>query len=61
MARILVDYGMNVDAQNAEGMTALHIAAAAGDEPMVKYFFSIRASASIPDNHGKYLEYKKFQ
>lgn len=53
MARILVDYGANVDLQNGDGQTALHIAAAEGDEAMVKYFYTVRASASIIDNQGE--------
>lgn len=53
MVRILVDYGTNVDTTNGEGQTALHIAAAEGDEPLVKYFYGVRASASIADNQGK--------
>lgn len=52
MVRILVDYGSSVDSVNGEGQTALHIAAAEGDEPMVKYFYGVRASASIPDKQG---------
>lgn len=52
MVRILVDYGTNVDTQNGEGQTALHIAAAEGDEHLVKYFYGVRASASIADNQG---------
>lgn len=52
MVRILVDYGTNVDQVNGEGQTALHIAAAEGDEPLVKYFYGVRASASIADNQG---------
>lgn len=54
MVRILVDYGTSVDTQNGEGQTALHIAAAEGDEALVKYFYSVRASASIVDNDGEF-------
>lgn len=50
MVRILVDYGANVDMQNGEGQTALHICAAEGDETLLKYFYGVRASASITDN-----------
>lgn len=55
MVRILVDYGTNVDITNGEGQTALHIAAAEGDEALVKYFYGVRASASIADNQGFYF------
>lgn len=53
MVRILVDYGANVDTQNGEGQTALHIAAAEGDEALVKYFYGVRASPHVADNHGR--------
>lgn len=53
MVRILVDYGTNVDSQNGEGQTALHIAASEGDEQLVKYFYGVRASAAIPDNQDR--------
>lgn len=36
-----------------EGQTALHIASAEGDEPLVKYFYGARASASIADHQGE--------
>lgn len=52
MSRILVDYGALVDAVNGSGMTPLHIAAAEGDEPLVKYFYGVRANAAIADNEG---------
>lgn len=55
MARILVDYGAAVDGVNNDGTTPLHIAAAEGDEAMVKYFYSVRASASIPDKQGEHI------
>lgn len=50
MVRILVDYGSNINVQNGEGQTALHICAAEGDESLLKYFYGVRASASITDN-----------
>lgn len=56
MTRILVDYGASVDAVNGAGQTPLHIAAAEGDEPLVKYFYGVRANAAIADNEGKALE-----
>jgi ankyrin repeat protein len=36
-----------------EGQTALHIASAQGDETLVKYFYGVRANASIVDSQGK--------
>lgn len=35
------------------GQTALHIASAEGDELLLKYFYGVRADASISDNQGK--------
>lgn len=49
----MVDYGTSVDIQNGEGQTPLHIAAAEGDEILVKYFYGVRASASITDNQDR--------
>ncbi|KAK9890744.1 hypothetical protein WA026_012092 [Henosepilachna vigintioctopunctata] len=43
MVRILVDYGTSVDIQNGQGQTPLHIAAAEGDEVLVKYFYGVPA------------------
>lgn len=56
MARILVDYGAAVDAVNGAGQTSLHIAAAEGDEPLVKYFYGVRANAAIADNEGELIK-----
>lgn len=47
-----MDYGALVDATNGAGQTPLHIAAAEGDEPLVKYFYGVRANAAIADNEG---------
>lgn len=52
MTRILVDYGALLDAVNGAGQTPLHIAAAEGDEALVKYFYGVRANAAIADNEG---------
>lgn len=57
MTKILVDYGANVDVQNGDGQTPLHISAGEGDEALVKYFYGVRASASIPDFQGWYKFY----
>ena len=35
--------------QEAEGQTALHTAAAEGDEAMVKFLYSVRADANVSD------------
>lgn len=55
MTRILVDYGASVDAVNGAGQSPLHIAAAEGDEPLVKYFYGVRANAAIADNEGNFI------
>lgn len=36
-----------------DGQTALHIASAEGDETLVKYFYGVRASASITDHQDR--------
>lgn len=38
--------------QHSEGQTALHISSEIGDDAMVKFFFGVRASASIIDDQG---------
>lgn len=48
-----MDYGTSVDIKNGEGQTPLHIAAAEGDEVLVKYFYGVRASASATDNQDR--------
>ncbi|XP_065340589.1 serine/threonine-protein phosphatase 6 regulatory ankyrin repeat subunit C isoform X2 [Cloeon dipterum] len=53
VARILVEYGAEVDAQNNEGQCALHISADVGDDAMVRFFFAVRASASIVDKQDR--------
>ena len=54
MVRILIDYGSNVDSQNNDGQTCLHIASSEGDEALVKYFYTVRASATIKDKNGNF-------
>lgn len=48
-----MDYGTSVDIRNGDGQTPLHIAAAEGDEVLVKYFYGVRASASVTDNQDR--------
>lgn len=48
-----MDYGTSVDIRNGEGQTPLHIAAAEGDEVLVKYFYGVRASANVIDNQDR--------
>jgi len=49
IAKILVESGCPIDLQNAEGQTALHIAAYEGDEAMIKFLQTARADANIAD------------
>lgn len=42
-----------MDSQNGDGQTPLHISAGEGDDVMVKYFYSVRASANILDNEDR--------
>ncbi|XP_034948756.1 serine/threonine-protein phosphatase 6 regulatory ankyrin repeat subunit A-like [Chelonus insularis] len=53
IAKILIDYGAQVDIQNNEGQTPLHIASAEGDEILIKHFYDMNASASIPDHQDR--------
>jgi ankyrin repeat protein len=41
-----------LDQFKAEGQTALHIAAADGDENIVKYLHMLHANPNISDNEG---------
>lgn len=61
MTRILVDYGALVDAVNGAGQSPLHIAAAEGDEPLVKYFYGVRANAAIADNEGNFINFQWYE
>ncbi|XP_039593324.1 transient receptor potential cation channel, subfamily N, member 1 isoform X2 [Polypterus senegalus] len=49
LAKLLVEYGANVDFQNDEGQTSLHVAAWEGDEAMLKYFYQCKANPNIVD------------
>ncbi|XP_041932384.1 transient receptor potential cation channel, subfamily N, member 1 [Alosa sapidissima] len=49
MAKILVEFGANVDFQNEEGQTPLHIAAWEGDEATLKVFYQGKANPNIAD------------
>ena len=42
-----------MNAFQGDGQTALHIASAEGDETLVKYFYGVRASASITDHQDR--------
>ncbi|KZS01165.1 Notch-regulated ankyrin repeat-containing protein, partial [Daphnia magna] len=53
LLRILNDQGSPVDAVNADGQTALHIAAADGDENIVKYLHMLHANPNISDNEDR--------
>lgn len=39
----------------AAGQTPLHIAAEEGDEPTVKYFYSVHANPNITDKFGEFF------
>ena len=50
--REYVELGVPLDAQDIEGNTALHIAAAHKERPAVEYLLSQRASVNILNNNG---------
>ncbi|KAM8967607.1 uncharacterized protein RCH25_026220 [Pelodytes ibericus] len=49
VAKLLVEYGAPVDAQNGEGQTPLHIVALEGDEVMLKFLHQCKANPNITD------------
>ncbi|XP_036423490.1 transient receptor potential cation channel, subfamily N, member 1 [Colossoma macropomum] len=49
MAKVLVEFGSNLDSQNDEGQTPLHVAAWEGDEAMLKFFYQSKANPNIVD------------
>ncbi|XP_076865963.1 transient receptor potential cation channel, subfamily N, member 1 [Brachyhypopomus gauderio] len=49
IAKVLVEFGANLDFQNDEGQTPLHIASWEGDEAMLKFFYQNKANPNIID------------
>ncbi|KAI5621888.1 transient receptor potential cation channel, subfamily N, member 1, partial [Silurus asotus] len=49
MAKVLVEFNANLDSQNDDGQTPLHIATLEGDQAMVKYFYYRIANPNITD------------
>uniref|UniRef100_A0A3P8Z511 Ion transport domain-containing protein n=1 Tax=Esox lucius TaxID=8010 RepID=A0A3P8Z511_ESOLU len=49
MAKVLIQYGANVDIQNEEGHTPLHIVAWEGDKFLLKLFYQNKANPDIID------------
>ncbi|XP_035380821.1 transient receptor potential cation channel, subfamily N, member 1 [Electrophorus electricus] len=49
IAKVLVEFGANLDFQNGEGQTPLHIASWEGDETMLKLFYQNKANPNIVD------------
>uniref|UniRef100_A0AAY4D3A9 Ion transport domain-containing protein n=1 Tax=Denticeps clupeoides TaxID=299321 RepID=A0AAY4D3A9_9TELE len=49
MAKVLFEFGVEVDMQNDQGQTPLHIAASEGDEAMLKLLYQWKASPNIAD------------
>uniref|UniRef100_A0A4W3GDN1 Serine/threonine-protein phosphatase 6 regulatory ankyrin repeat subunit C-like n=1 Tax=Callorhinchus milii TaxID=7868 RepID=A0A4W3GDN1_CALMI len=49
LAKLMVEYGADVDFQNEEGQTALHVAAWEGDEFLLRFFYQCKANPNIPD------------
>ncbi|XP_053348677.1 transient receptor potential cation channel, subfamily N, member 1 [Clarias gariepinus] len=54
MARVLVEFNGNLDCQNDEGQTPLHIAAWEGDQAMLKFFYYRIANPNIVDKLDKF-------
>lgn len=53
VAKLLIRSGANIDAQDYEENTALHVAAHAGDIDMVRLLISKKARVSVKNDSGK--------
>ena len=49
---LLIDHGADIDVQNADGRTALMLAAQVGDEELIDYLLDYGADKLIKDNTG---------
>jgi ankyrin repeat protein len=51
--KIIVDMGININAKNDDGRTAMHMAAFTGAETVVKYLAENGADVNVVDNYGE--------
>lgn len=50
--KMIEEEGVSPDACNADGVTALHCAAASANYPMVEYLLEVGANVNVADDHG---------
>jgi cytohesin len=51
--RTVIEMGIDVNAKNDEGQTAMHMAAFTGADPVVKYLAENGADVNVTDNYGE--------
>lgn len=49
LLKTMIEAGAQIDSQNNEGQTVLHVSCMMGDEDSVRVLFMARANAGIPD------------
>lgn len=54
---LLIDHGADIDVQNADGRTALMLAAQVGDEELIDYLLDYGADKLIKDNTGMITDF----
>ena len=58
---LLIDHGADIDVQNADGRTALMLAAQVGDEELIDYLLDYGADKLIKDNTGMIADFAEFK
>ena len=53
LVKTMIEAGGQVDGQNNEGQTVLHVACMMGDEEIVRVLFMARANAGIADHEDR--------
>ena len=53
LIKTLIEAGANVDIQNTEGQTVLHLSCIQGDENSIRVLFMAKANAAIADNEDR--------
>ena len=53
LVKTMIEAGGQIDTQNNEGQTVLHVACMMGDEETVRVLFMARANACIPDHEDR--------
>ena len=53
LLKTMIEAGAQIDSQNNEGQTVLHVSCMMGDEDSVRVLFMARANAGIPDHEDR--------